>query len=59
MKKVSKVKELYHELGLQTIYSVYEEENYNLIITHIKQISCGLPHELFVKILNKFYRRNM
>lgn len=57
--KVARVKQLYHDLGLQTTYSVYEEENYNLINTHIQQISRGLPHDLFFKILNKIYRRNM
>ncbi|XP_051158413.1 farnesyl pyrophosphate synthase-like [Leptopilina boulardi] len=59
MEKVARVKQLYRDLGLQTTYSVYEEENYNLINTHIQQISCGLPHDIFFKILNKIYRRNM
>ncbi|XP_043479264.1 farnesyl pyrophosphate synthase-like isoform X2 [Leptopilina heterotoma] len=58
-KKIAKVKDLYNELGLQTIYSAYEEESYNLINTHIKQMSCGMPRDLFLTILHKFYRRNM
>ncbi|XP_051160303.1 uncharacterized protein LOC127280930 [Leptopilina boulardi] len=57
--KVEKVKQLYHELGLPAIYAIHEEENYNLIKSHIKQISRGLPHDLFFKILNKIHLRNM
>lgn len=54
---IARVKKLYEQLGLPTTYSIYEEESYNMIKTHIQQISRGLPHELFFKIMEKIYRR--
>ncbi|KAK0173861.1 hypothetical protein PV328_007003 [Microctonus aethiopoides] len=56
--KVARIKQLYDDLGLPTTYAVYEEESYNLMNTHIQQISRGLPHDLFFKFLSKIYRRN-
>ncbi|XP_014476182.1 PREDICTED: farnesyl pyrophosphate synthase-like [Dinoponera quadriceps] len=55
--KIKRVKQLYNDLGLPNMYSIYEEETYNLLNTHIQQISRGLPHGLFLKILEKIYRR--
>ena len=55
--KVARVKELYEDLGVPATYSVYEEESYNLIRTHIQQVSRGLPVELFFKFLDKIYKR--
>ncbi|XP_015428715.1 PREDICTED: farnesyl pyrophosphate synthase [Dufourea novaeangliae] len=55
--KVNRVVELYNELGLPNTYSIYEDETYNLLHTHIQQISRGLPHEIFLKILELYYRR--
>jgi len=54
---VAAVKKLYEELGLPNTYSIYEEESYNLIRTHIQQISKGLPHNLFFKFMEKLYKR--
>lgn len=54
---VDRVKQLYNELGLPNTYSIYEEETYNLLHTHIQQISRGLPHDLFLKMLERTYRR--
>lgn len=56
--KVERVKELYEDLLLPHTYEIYEEESYKIINTHIQQISRGLPHKLFFKILEKIYRRN-
>lgn len=56
--KVDRVKELYEDLMLPHTYETYEEESYKIITTHIQQISRGLNHELFFKILEKIYRRN-
>lgn len=56
--KVARVKKLYEELGLPTTYAIYEEESYNMIKTHIQQVSRGLPHDLFFKIMEKIYRRD-
>ncbi|KAG7209639.1 hypothetical protein KM043_011286 [Ampulex compressa] len=55
--KINCVKQLYNDLGLPNTYTIYEEETYNLLNTHIQQISRGLPHELFIKLLEKIYRR--
>jgi farnesyl diphosphate synthase len=56
--KVERVKELYEDLLLPHTYEIYEEESYKIINTQIQQISRGLPHKLFFKILEKIYRRN-
>lgn len=55
--KIERVKELYEELAIPNTYFQYEEESYKIILTHIQQISRGLPHDLFFKILEKIYRR--
>nr|CAI5863586.1 unnamed protein product [Callosobruchus analis] len=57
-KSVQMVKDLYLALNLPHIYATYEEESYNRIRTHIQQISKGLPHELFFKLLKKLYKRD-
>jgi farnesyl diphosphate synthase len=56
--KVERVKELYESLMLPHTYEIYEEESHKIITTHIQQISRGLPHKLFFKILEMIYRRN-
>lgn len=55
---VAKIKALYEELAIPHTYAIYEETSYNLIRTQIQQITRGLPHELFFKILEKIYRRD-
>ncbi|XP_067015784.2 farnesyl pyrophosphate synthase [Anabrus simplex] len=55
--KIETVKELYEVLCIPSMFSVYEEETYNLISTHIQQISRGMPHQLFFKLLDKISRR--
>lgn len=54
---VEAVRNLYEELSLPTTFSIYEEESFNLIRTHIQQISKGLPHNLFFKFMEKIYKR--
>lgn len=54
---IQAVRNLYEELSLPNTYAIYEEESFNLIRTHIQQISKGLPHKLFFKFLDKFYKR--
>lgn len=56
--KVERVKQMYEDLQLPHTYEIYEEESYKIITTHIQQVSRGLPHKLFFKILEKIYRRN-
>ncbi|CAK9796430.1 Farnesyl pyrophosphate synthase [Anthophora quadrimaculata] len=55
--KINRVKQLYNDLGLPNTYAIYEEETYNLLNTHIQQISRGLPHDFFFKLLNRACRR--
>ncbi|XP_033175587.1 farnesyl pyrophosphate synthase isoform X1 [Bombus impatiens] len=57
VEKVNRVKQLYQELGISNTYAIYEEETYNLLHTHIQQISRGLPHDLFLKLLNRTCRK--
>lgn len=52
---VNAIKDLYIQLGLPTTYAAYEEESYNIINTHIQQVSKGLPHELFFQLMDKLY----
>ncbi|XP_005182435.1 uncharacterized protein LOC101895546 [Musca domestica] len=56
--KTQKVKNLYKSLGLPNTYAIYEEESYNMIKTHIQQTSRGVPHGIFLQILNKIYQRD-
>ncbi|PSN57541.1 Farnesyl pyrophosphate synthase, partial [Blattella germanica] len=55
--KVAAVKELYEQLGLPSTFAIYEEESYNIISTHIQQVSRGMPHKLFFKFMEKIYKR--
>lgn len=55
--KVNKIKRLYQEIGIPATYSTYEEETFKIITTHIQQMSQGLPHELFLTLMKKIYRR--
>ncbi|XP_061396816.1 uncharacterized protein LOC133332429 [Musca vetustissima] len=55
--KAQKVKDLYKSMGLPNTYAIYEEESYNMIKTHIQQTSRGVPHGIFLQILNKIYQR--
>lgn len=54
---ISIIKSLYEELSIPSTYATYEEESFNMIRTHIQQISKGLPHNLFFRIMEKIYRR--
>ncbi|XP_073820343.1 farnesyl pyrophosphate synthase-like [Musca autumnalis] len=55
-KKVENVKELYKTLDLPSIYADYEKESYEKSKTLISQLSNGVPHEIFVDILNKIHQ---
>ncbi|XP_018301935.1 farnesyl pyrophosphate synthase-like [Mycetomoellerius zeteki] len=55
--KVRRVKQIFIDLGLPNHYSTYEEETHNLLKVHIQQISCGLPHSLFLTLLRKLFHR--
>ncbi|KAK9498022.1 hypothetical protein O3M35_003908 [Rhynocoris fuscipes] len=55
--KIQAIKDLYIKLDLPALYAAFEEETYNLIFTQIQQISQGLPHELFLSMLNRLHKR--
>lgn len=57
-KSIGTIRNLYEELHLPATYAVYEEESFNIIRTHVHQISKGLPHDLFFKIMKKIYKRD-
>ncbi|CAK1551477.1 unnamed protein product [Leptosia nina] len=56
---VNRIKDLYEELQLPHTYSVYEEATYDLIRTQIQQVTRGLPHDLFFKILDNIFRQRV
>lgn len=56
---VARIKGLYEELQLPHTFSVYEEATYDLLRTQIQQVTRGLPHDLFFKILDNIFRRNV
>jgi farnesyl diphosphate synthase len=58
----ARVKALYEELGLRTIYAKYEEEAYQKLTTLIKTIPENnvegqLKPQVFTSFLNKIYKR--
>lgn len=57
--KVTIIKDLYEQLKLPSTFQLYEEESYNLICTHIQQVSRGLSQDLFFKFLEKIYKRTL
>lgn len=56
---VARIKELYEELQLPHTFAVFEEATYDLLRTQIQQVTRGLPHDLFFKILDNIFRRNV
>nr|AAX78435.1 farnesyl diphosphate synthase [Dendroctonus jeffreyi] len=54
---IARIKNLYVDLCLPNTYAIYEEESFNIIKTHIQQISKGLRHDLFLKIMENIYKR--
>jgi len=56
--KIQLVKDLYVNMKLPELYHHYEEQTYNIISTHIQQMSPGLPKQLFIEMLGKIYRRS-
>ncbi|KAI5633753.1 polyprenyl synthetase domain-containing protein [Phthorimaea operculella] len=56
---VAKIKDLYEDLQLPHTFSVYEEATYDLLRTQIQQVTRGLPHDLFFKLLDNIFRRSV
>ncbi|KAL4714999.1 hypothetical protein ACJJTC_003150 [Scirpophaga incertulas] len=55
----AKIRDLYEELQLPHTYSVFEEATYDLLRTQIQQVTRGLPHDLFFKILDNIFKRQV
>ncbi|KAJ8980666.1 hypothetical protein NQ317_013278 [Molorchus minor] len=55
---IQMIRNLYEELGLPATFTTYEDESFNIIRTHIQQISKGLPHDLFLKLMKRVYKRD-
>ncbi|XP_068108657.1 farnesyl pyrophosphate synthase-like [Hyperolius riggenbachi] len=55
--KVQRVKQLYVELDLPTIYRQYEEESYQKLQTLISQHANGLSRDIYLGIAHVLYKR--
>lgn len=55
--KVARVKALYEELDLQSVFFKYEEDSYNRLKSLIEQCSAPLPPSIFLELANKIYKR--
>ncbi|XP_068108702.1 farnesyl pyrophosphate synthase-like isoform X2 [Hyperolius riggenbachi] len=57
MEKVQRVKQLYKELDLPTVYKNYEEESYQRLQTLISQHANGLPKDIFLNLTRMLFKR--
>ncbi len=55
--KVSAIKAVYAELGLEQVFKDYEQESYNELSALIQGQS-ALPQALFMDMLKKIYKRS-
>lgn len=53
------VKDLYVSMGLPSLFHIYEKDTYEMICTHIQQLSAGLPHDLFFGAIKRIHERNI
>ena len=57
---IAKVKEIYEDIQLKDVYSKYEEDSYQSIISQINQLPpAALNHDIFYSLLSKIYKRNV
>ncbi|KAJ1679778.1 Farnesyl pyrophosphate synthetase [Spiromyces aspiralis] len=56
--KAAKVKALYRELGLESIYREYEERVGNSLLEHIKLVEDPKLAQIFKTFFDKIYKRN-
>ena len=56
-KKVTKVKKLYKEMGMEQIFATYEEASYVRIQQMLDQVTL-MPKNVFELLLNKIYKRS-
>jgi len=57
MRKVNKVKKLYADMDLQTLFDEYEEESYKEIQELLGKVT-DMPKEIFTFMLDKIYKRS-
>ncbi|XP_054738151.1 farnesyl pyrophosphate synthase-like [Anastrepha obliqua] len=57
--KIARVKQLYEELNIPSLYAKQEEETYNRIKTLIQQASVKVPREALQEILNGVYQKGI
>jgi len=55
--KIAKVKDLYKTMGLQEVYTEYEEQSYKDLSQLIEKLSGNLPKEMFTAFAQKIYKR--
>ncbi|GCB85393.1 hypothetical protein scyTo_0026041, partial [Scyliorhinus torazame] len=56
--KTAKVKALYEELDVRGIYTRYEKQSYQRLLTLINQHCTKLPREVFLAFAQKIYKRD-
>lgn len=55
---IQKVKDIYAELDLKSVYQQYEEESFKTLMELIDQTCGDLPKEIFTAFANKIYKRD-
>ena len=55
--KVQKVKDVFSELDLESVYKEYEESSYQRLMTLIEESSGELPKDMFYGFARKIYKR--
>lgn len=53
---IKKVKDLYKELKLESLFKAYEESSYKELVNEINQVK-KVPAAVFMDLLNKIYKR--
>ena len=54
---VAKVKELYKDLHLETVFHEYEDESYSRLVKLIDTEVTTLPKGMFLEFANRIYKR--
>ncbi|XP_049638249.1 farnesyl pyrophosphate synthase-like [Suncus etruscus] len=56
-KKVAKVKALYEEMDLRSVFTRYEEDSYNRLVSLVEKDAKPLPPSIFLGLAQKIYKR--
>lgn len=57
-KDVAVIKEVYQEIGIPEIFKKYEDDSYATLLSKIQHVKI-MPQEVFVKLLQKIYKRGL